>query len=58
MVAINDCLMLESSLYILLKTYFRQERYYVDLLELFHEVGSTYSCTKASLILGVGHFQN
>jgi len=39
MIAINDALMLESCIYILLKKYFRQEKYYVDLLELFHEVG-------------------
>ena len=38
MIAINDAFMLESSIYLLLKKYFRQEKYYVDLLELFHEV--------------------
>lgn len=38
MIAINDAFMLESSVYILLKKYFRQEKYYVDLIELFHEV--------------------
>ncbi|KAK5111317.1 hypothetical protein LTR62_005157 [Meristemomyces frigidus] len=38
MIAINDAFMLESGIYILLKKYFRQEKYYVDLLELFHEV--------------------
>ncbi|KAK5149092.1 hypothetical protein LTR04_000092 [Oleoguttula sp. CCFEE 6159] len=38
MIAINDAFMLESSIYILLKKYFRQEENYVDLLELFHEV--------------------
>ncbi|TKA67365.1 Farnesyl pyrophosphate synthase [Cryomyces minteri] len=38
MIAINDAFMLESSIYILLKKYFRQEKNYVDLLELFHEV--------------------
>ena len=38
MVAINDAFMLESSIYLLLKKYFRQEKYYVDLIELFHEV--------------------
>jgi len=37
MIAINDALMLESSIYVLLKKYYRQEKYYVDLLELFHE---------------------
>jgi farnesyl diphosphate synthase len=38
MVAINDAFMLESSIYILLKKYFRTHASYVDLLELFHEV--------------------
>ncbi|KAK3117454.1 Farnesyl pyrophosphate synthetase [Teratosphaeriaceae sp. CCFEE 6253] len=38
MIAINDAFMLETSIYILLKKYFRQEKYYVDLMELFHEV--------------------
>ncbi|EME43289.1 hypothetical protein DOTSEDRAFT_72634 [Dothistroma septosporum NZE10] len=38
MVAINDAFMLESSIYVLLRKYFRQERYYIDLVELFHEV--------------------
>jgi hypothetical protein len=30
--------MLEGAIYFLLKKHFRQESYYVDLLELFHEV--------------------
>ncbi|CAK4030958.1 Farnesyl pyrophosphate synthase [Lecanosticta acicola] len=38
MIAINDAFLLESAIYLLLKKYFRQEKYYVDLLELFHEV--------------------
>ena len=38
MIAINDAFMLESSIYILLKKYFRQHESYVDLLELFHEI--------------------
>lgn len=37
-IAINDSFMLEAAIYILLKKYFRQEKYYVDLMELFHEV--------------------
>ena len=40
MIAINDALMLESSIYILLKKHFKPEPYYVDLLELFHEVSA------------------
>ncbi|KAK4964860.1 Farnesyl pyrophosphate synthetase [Elasticomyces elasticus] len=38
MIAINDAFLLESAIYVLLKKYFRQEKCYVDLLELFHEV--------------------
>ena len=38
MVAINDAFMLESSIYVLLKKFFRSHPSYVDLLELFHEV--------------------
>jgi farnesyl diphosphate synthase len=38
MIAINDAFMLEMAIYILLKKYFREEKSYVDLIELFHEV--------------------
>jgi farnesyl diphosphate synthase len=38
LIAINDAFMLESSIYILLKKYFRSSSNYVDLIELFHEV--------------------
>lgn len=38
MIAINDAFMLESGIYLLLKKYFRQEKCYLDLIELFHEV--------------------
>ncbi|KAH8591161.1 farnesyl pyrophosphate synthetase [Bisporella sp. PMI_857] len=37
MIAINDGFMLEASIYVLLKKYFRSHPAYVDLLELFHE---------------------
>lgn len=37
-IAINDSFMLEGAIYILLKNHFRQDPYYVDLLDLFHEV--------------------
>lgn len=37
-IAINDAFLLETSIYFLLKKYFRTEPYYVDLLELFHDV--------------------
>lgn len=38
MVAINDAFILESCIYIFLKKYFKKTDYYVDLIELFHEV--------------------
>ncbi|CAK7896388.1 farnesyl pyrophosphate synthase [[Candida] anglica] len=37
-IAINDSFMLEGAIYVLLKKHFRQDSYYVDLLDLFHEV--------------------
>lgn len=37
MIAINDAFMLEMSIYILLKKYFRAHPSYLDFLELFHE---------------------
>ncbi|ODV83720.1 hypothetical protein CANARDRAFT_29709 [[Candida] arabinofermentans NRRL YB-2248] len=37
-IAINDSFMLEGAIYIILKKYFRQDKFYVDLLDLFHEV--------------------
>ncbi|KAG0143362.1 hypothetical protein CROQUDRAFT_66289 [Cronartium quercuum f. sp. fusiforme G11] len=36
-IAINDACMLEGAIYVLLKKYFRNESYYVTLLELFHD---------------------
>ncbi|KAF1822666.1 ERG20 farnesyl diphosphate synthase [Dissoconium aciculare CBS 342.82] len=38
MIAINDAFLLEAAIYILLKKYFRQEKYYIDVVELFQEV--------------------
>ncbi|KAF8129027.1 farnesyl-diphosphate synthase [Boletus edulis] len=37
LLAINDAFMLEGAIYLLLKTHFREEPYYVHLLELFHD---------------------
>jgi len=37
-IAINDSFMLEGAIYVLLKKHFRADKYYVDLLDLFHEV--------------------
>lgn len=41
LIAINDTLILESCIYKLLKKYFKKEKYYVDILELFHEISYT-----------------
>ncbi|KAJ4494160.1 farnesyl-diphosphate synthase [Lentinula lateritia] len=38
LVAVNDAFMLEGAIYHLLKRHFKKEPYYVDLLELFHEI--------------------
>ena len=48
LIAINDSFMLESAIYYLIKSHFRQESYYVDLLELFHE--TTYQTEMGQLI--------
>jgi len=37
LIAINDAFMLESAIYYLIKAHFRQENYYIHLIELFHE---------------------
>ncbi|CAI2161679.1 14036_t:CDS:10 [Funneliformis geosporum] len=38
LIAINDSFILESAIYFFLKKYFRQDPYYIDLVELFHEI--------------------
>ncbi|KAH0600227.1 hypothetical protein MHUMG1_01223 [Metarhizium humberi] len=37
MIAINDSFILESSIYVLLRKYFRSHPAYIDIVELFHE---------------------
>ncbi|CCG22223.1 Erg20 farnesyl pyrophosphate synthetase [Candida orthopsilosis Co 90-125] len=37
-IAINDSFMLDGAIYEILRKHFRQDSYYVDLLDLFHEV--------------------
>lgn len=37
-IAINDAFMLEGCIYILLKKYFRNDNYYIDILDLFHDI--------------------
>jgi geranylgeranyl pyrophosphate synthase len=50
-IAINDATMLEAAIYQLLKSHFRGEPYYVDLLELFHEVSQIYLLAFRSVML-------
>lgn len=38
MKAINDAFYLESAIYALLKKHIRDQPYYVDIVDLFHEV--------------------
>lgn len=47
-IAVNDAFLLEGALYHLLKSYFRTDACYVDLLELFHE--TTYQTEMGQLI--------
>lgn len=47
-VAINDSFMLEAAIYRLLKTHFRGQAYYADLLDLFHE--TTYQTEMGQLV--------
>lgn len=37
MIAINDSFMISSAIYRLIKSYFKKEAYYIDLVELFQE---------------------
>lgn len=37
MMAINDSFYLEAAIYKILKKYFRQQTYYADIMDLFHE---------------------
>ncbi|XP_031568996.1 farnesyl pyrophosphate synthase-like [Actinia tenebrosa] len=36
--AINDCIMIEQTVFILLKKHIRHQSYYIDIVELFHEI--------------------
>ncbi|KAG0697823.1 farnesyl-pyrophosphate synthetase [Suillus ampliporus] len=48
-IAINDsCMLAEGAIYHILKSHFRRESYYVDLLELFHQV--TYKTEMGQLV--------
>ena len=38
LVAINDSFLIEGTIYRILKIYFKNEPYYMSIVELFHEV--------------------
>ncbi|KAI7870596.1 farnesyl pyrophosphate synthase [Spinellus fusiger] len=38
LIAANDALIIQSAIYIILKKYFKKTDYYIDVVELFHEV--------------------
>lgn len=38
LIAINDSFWIESTIYKILKKYFRNDPYYINVVELFHEV--------------------
>jgi farnesyl diphosphate synthase len=48
-IAINDALVLEGAIFQLLKTHFRRDAVYVDLLEMFHDVREPFA--RALLLL-------
>ncbi|PFH48250.1 hypothetical protein AMATHDRAFT_76816 [Amanita thiersii Skay4041] len=48
MIAINDSFMLESAIYRLLKVHFKDQPYYIDLMDLFHE--TTYQTEMGQLL--------
>lgn len=58
-IAINDSFMLEMAIYHLIKTHFRSEPYYVNLLELFHEVRTLQLITAGKRLIKLAdHLQN
>ena len=48
LIAINDSFLIESTIYKILKKYFKSDPYYINVVELFHEVCDT---TKASVVI-------
>jgi farnesyl diphosphate synthase len=38
LMAINDSLLLEGAIYQMIRSHFRDQPYYIDLLDIFHEV--------------------
>jgi farnesyl diphosphate synthase len=48
MIAVNDAIMLQSSIFYLLKSHFRDQACYLNLLEIFHDV--TYKTELGQLV--------
>jgi farnesyl diphosphate synthase len=48
MIAVNDAIMLQSSIFFLLKLHFRDQACYLNLLEIFHDV--TYKTELGQLV--------
>ncbi|KAJ7589567.1 farnesyl-diphosphate synthase [Mycena floridula] len=48
LIAINDAFLLESAIYQLIKSHFKSQSYYIDLIELFHE--TTYQTELGQLL--------
>ena len=48
-IAINDFLLIEATIYKLLKKHVRHKPYYVDVLDLFHEVSVNYAAALVAL---------
>ena len=44
MVAVNDSLLIEGSMYMVLRKHFKGTPYYTDILDLFHEVCVSMQC--------------
>lgn len=40
LIAVNDALWIEGTMYKILRTHFRSEPYYLNVLELFHDVSN------------------
>jgi len=49
MVAVNDGILLEACIFRILQRHFREQRYYVQLMEIFHEVRVVPATTVALL---------
>lgn len=51
LIAINDSFWIESTIYKILKKYFRSDSYYINVVELFHEVCDTTKADSVILLL-------